>query len=150
MGNSISLDQFYSIESNPTVYGLACEHLAERSFQPHLLCGICLPRTQIAASSGELAPGYTNPVPLDDLMGYVLRAFERFARPGPAGCSEPHGIGRTFLRPFADPPRCYVVLKNLPSVHCPCLTLLQNDPRFQVLELSRERLGFCIAQFDPA
>jgi len=147
VGNAISLDQFYSIEFNPAAYALACEHLAERSFQPHLLCGICLPQT---AGSHQPEPDHTIPAPVDDLLGYVLRAFEGAPDLVLLDAGSPKALAELAYALSLIRARCYIVLKNFPGLHCPCLASLQSDLRLQILELSHEKLGFCIAQFDPA
>ena len=141
--NAITLDHVYSIESNPAHYAQACERLAERGFRPHLLCGSPLP----GQNGAEQSAGPH----VDDLLGYVLRAFNGTPDLVLLDASTPTSFAELTYALSLIRARCYIAIKG-PShgSQCRCLALLQDDSRFQVLELSTHQDNFCLAQFDPA
>jgi hypothetical protein len=141
--NAISLEGFYSIELDPGLYTQACEYLTPRGYQPHLLRGLSVPRNKMAASA-------SHPDALDDLLGYVMTAFKGEPDVVLVNSANSQGLSEFEYLLSMIKSRCYVVLSDLFHVkHLRSLQLMQSDPRFQVLDLSRDGFGFCVAQFDP-
>lgn len=144
--NAITLDDLYSIEADTSAYPIACEHLAERSLCPHLLCGMALPRTHLPSDVRQQTPETT----IDDLLGYVLRAFAGKPDLLLIDAHSPSAFAELTYALSLIRSRSYIAIKGMrQGAKCNCISLMQHDARFQVLELSSNE-GFCLAQFDPA
>ena len=174
-GNGLPIDQFYTIEVNPAFYMQACDNLAARGFKPRLLRGLSVPRALLPTQADiqrETLDAVADPTvfidhdparrvfhyhkethfpdALDDLLGYVLRSFEgapdflMLDSAGHMGFIE-FQYALTLLK---SP--CYLALDDVYHIkHCRSLKLIQSDSRFKLLELSKEKFGYCVAQFTP-
>lgn len=173
--NGIPTDQFFSIEVNPTFYGQAYENLAGLGFKPRLLRGLSVPRGMLpteadiqretldAVADASVFIDHqpdkrvfyyhkeTNfPNELDDLLGFVIRSMD--GAPDLVMLDSGGHIGyvefQYALTLIKHP--CYFALDDVFHIkHCRSLKAIQSDSRFKLLELSREKFGFCIAHFTP-
>jgi predicted O-methyltransferase YrrM len=142
--NAISLDGFYSIELDPGLYTQACEYLTPRGYQPHLLRGLGVPR-------GRLTSVANHPDAIDDLLGYVMTALNGEPDVVLVNSANSQGLVEFEYLLSLIKSRCFVILADLHHIKHPrSLQLMQTDPRFTMIDLSREGFGFCIAHFDPA
>jgi predicted O-methyltransferase YrrM len=140
--NALPVDGLYSIERDAGLYAQACENLATRGFAPHLLHGMSIPRGLVSSVTAA-------PEVVDDLAGYVLRAFTPDLVLVHA--AESLGVVEFDYALSLIRSRSYVVLSDLYHVRgYRILQMMQNDERFQILDLARAHFGYCIAQFDPA
>ena len=143
--NGLSEDQFYSIEVNPNYYAQAWTNLGQRGFHPRLLRGLSIPRSMLPAQAD---PETHFPDQLDDLLGFVLRTqrpeFVMLDSAGALGFIEfQYAIGL-----LKSP--CYVALNGVcESKHARSLALIEADGRFKLLEMSRDKGGWCMAHFKP-
>jgi predicted O-methyltransferase YrrM len=173
--NQLSTDQFFSIEVNPNFYSQAFENLKGQGFKPRLLRGLSVPRALLPSEADiqretvdqvadrsvfidhqpEKRVFYYQketdfPNELDDLLGFVIRAmngapdFVMLDSAGHMGFVEFQYAISLIKRP------CYFALDDVFHIkHCRSLAAIQADSRFKLLEVSREKFGFCIAHFNP-
>jgi hypothetical protein len=159
--NGLPIDEFYSIEANPNFYAQAWNNLGQRGFRPRLLRGLSIPRSLLPAE-GELRRTYSAdqtaalqqeayfPDALDDLLGFVLGNFD--GAPDFLLLDSAEHLGfiefqYAFSR-IKGP--CYLALNGVrPIKHARGLQVVENDPRFKLLELSLENGGYCLAHFSP-
>jgi hypothetical protein len=167
--------RFYSIEVNPRNVVRARENLARRGLAVEILNGLSVPRAllptleQIEQSlvKSVLADGlvvdheetdrarmYFNetdfPELPDDLLGQVLREFDE--RPDLVLLDSGGHMGFIEFRYLIDSVRapCVIALDDIGHVkHFRSYGTIQRDERFEVLSVSEEKFGFCIARFDP-
>jgi hypothetical protein len=176
--NDLPLRDVYSIEVNPGFYAQACENLAARGFAgpgPHLLRGLSVPRALLPTEADirretlervpdasifidhqpEMRVHYYQkethfPDAVDDLLGYVLRNFDHapdFFLLDSAG--HMGFIEFQYTLSLVKAP-CHFALDDVYHIkHHRSLQLIMTDPRFTLLDLSREKFGFCLARFDP-
>lgn len=166
---------FFSIEVNPKHHSRALQHIEQQQYNVRLLNGLSLPRNLLpsreeidaqyvrAAVPGAQFVDHTpeSRVELyyretdysflpDDLLGQTLAEFG--GRPdfvlldsgGHVGFAEfQYAIGKI----KGD---CWIALDDIFHVkHARSYALMQNDPRFTIRTVSREKFGFCIAHFSP-
>ena len=143
--NEFSADQFYSIEVNPNYYAQAWGNLSNRPVHPRLLRGLSIPRNMLPSEQPETH----FPDALDDLLGYVLRTFDRapdfvlLDSAGPLGLIELKYALSIIKAP------CHIGLNNVQGTHGPGLQFMQSDARFKLVEINRDKAGYCIAFFTP-
>jgi len=143
--NGLARDQFYSLEVNPNFYAQAWTNLGQRGFHPRLLRGLSIPRSMLPAG----ADAETHfPEALDDLLGFVLRNlapdFMLLDSAAALGFIEFQYAVSLLKSP------CYLALNGVcESKHARSLSVIESDPRFKLLEMSREKTGWCVAHFKP-
>ena len=173
--NALPLDHFFTIEVNPAFYAQACENLASRGFKPRLLRGLSVPRALLPTEADIRRDTLDQvadptlfidhqpdqrvfhyhkethfPAELDDLLGFVLRSmdgtpdFVMLDSAGHMGFIEFQYAITQIKAP------CYFALDDVYHIkHHRSLQHIQSDPRFKLLELSKEKFGFCLARFEP-
>ncbi len=165
-----------SIEVNPEFQAKARKNLAERGFFPRLLSGLSVPRrllpteADIQRETLDAPPDASIfidhqpekrvfyyrketdfPEAAEDLLGQVLREFGGApdfvmldSRAGHMGFVEFEYVLGLIQKP------CVLALDDVYHVkHFRSLQMMQQDGRFGIVELSREKFGFCIAEFRP-
>lgn len=143
--NEFSADQFYSIEVNPNFYAQAWANLSNRPVHPRLLRGLSIPRNLLPSEQAETH----FPEALDDLLGYVIRTFDR--APDFVLLDSASSLGLIELQyalSLIKAP-CHIGLNNLQGTHGPGLQFMQSDARFKLVEVNRDKTGYCIAHFTP-
>ena len=173
--NGLPIGGFYSIEVNPAFYAQACDNLAGRGFRPHLLSGLSVPRSLLPAEDDirrETLDQIEDPTvfvdhepakrvhyykketdfpdALDDLLGHVMRWFDHapdFVMLDSAG--HMGFVEFQYALSLIKAP-CYIALDDVYHIkHHRSLKRMQTDGRFKILELSREKFGYCVAHFAP-
>ena len=159
--NRLPIDEFYSIEVNPNYYAQAWTNLGQCGFRPRLLRGLSIPRGLLpseaelrGAFSAEQAAALRReayfPDALDDLLGFVLGNFD--GAPDFLFLDSAEHLGfiefQYAVSRLKGP--CYLGLNGVrPTKHARSLQVVESDPRFQLLELSLENGGYCLAHFTP-
>lgn len=172
--NDLPLERFYSIEVNPSVYSQACENLGARGHYPHLLRGLSVPRgllpteadirrETVEVNDAAIGVDYARevrvqsyqketdyPDAVDDLLRYVIQSFK--GAPDLVILDSAGHLGFVefqYVLSLIDS-RCYFALEGVNQVkHYRSLQHIQGDGRFQLVDVSREKSGFCLALFDP-
>jgi hypothetical protein len=158
--NDLPADQFYSIEVNPNFYAQAWTHLGQRGYHPRLLRGLSIPRSLLPGEA-ELRRSMTEqaaaalrretyfPEALDDLLGFVLGNFDH--APDFLFLDSAEHLGFIeFQYAFSRiQTPCYLALNGVRQKHAPSLQAVVADPRFQLLEVSLDQDGYCLAHFRP-
>lgn len=167
--------QFFSIEVNPKHAARARQNLSLRGLEVEILNGLSVPRQllpsleQIEANlvQSVLADGLVvdheepdrarlyfsetdYPDLPDDLLGHVLRQFDD--RPDFVLLDSGGHMGFVEFRYLIDSVRapCVIALDDIGHVkHFRSYGTIERDDRFEVLTVSEEKFGFCIARFDP-
>lgn len=166
---------FFTIEVNPKYHAQARAYLESKGYSVKPLCGLSIPRRllpdreQISFSllqvAGEESIFVDHPdsvraeryyqetdfpnVP-DDLLGRCLEAFD--GRPDFVLLDSAGHLGwiefQYLLERLKGP--CILALDDIYHVkHYRSFQRMQKDKRFEILTVSKEKFGFCIARFDP-
>jgi cephalosporin hydroxylase len=166
---------FYSIEVNPKFHQWAISNLAKRGLSVAVLNGLSVPRrmlptiqqierqyvTDVEADDvfvdheeADRAIRYFSetdfPNANDDLLGVCLADFEY--RPDFVLLDSGGHMGHVeflYLLPLLRD-TCYIALDDIYHVkHHQSFKQVQSDPRFELVAVSEEKFGFCIARFTP-
>lgn len=165
---------FYSIEVNPAFCDRARANLARQGLEITVLNGLSIPRAllptleQIASQfteqprddiyidheEADRAARYFNethfPDAGDDLLGVCLKEFDY--RPDFLLLDSGGHMGSVefgYVLPLLRGP-CHIALDDIYHVkHHGSFQKVQADPRFELIAVSEEKFGFCIARFTP-
>lgn len=166
---------FFSIEVNPHNFRKALSNLARQSLVVSVLNGLSVPRC-LLPSMEQIEQYYVHnvetdgifvdheearramlyhqetdyPDALDDLLGRCVRECE--GRPDFVLLDSGGHMGYVEFRyvlPLIHGP-CHIALDDIYHVkHHRSFRELQQDPRFELVAVSEEKFGFCIAKFTP-
>jgi len=166
---------FYSIEINPRFYQRAVANLAKRDLQVAVLNGLSVPR-RLLPSIHQIERRYVTEVEADGIFvdhEEIDRAAKYFAETDfPNAAEDLLGV---CLKDFNYTPDfvlldsgghmghvefeylvpllrgvCHIALDDIYHVkHSQSFRRMQGDPRFELIAVSEEKFGFCIARFMP-
>ena len=175
--NNLTGAIFYSVECNPEHHRQALENLGKSGLLPFVkpLLGVSVPRSLLPDAAAirletienvsgdifvdhsedkriELYLNETNyPNLAEDLLGRCLRECE--GKPGLLLLDSAGHMGNVefhyVLKLLRGP--CYIALDDIRHVkHAASLAQMKADPRFEVLAVTDEKFGSCLARFTPA
>jgi cephalosporin hydroxylase len=166
---------FFSIEVNPHNYRKSLANLAKQNLAVSVLNGLSVPR-QLLPSREQIEQHYVREVEADgifvdheeaqramlyhketdypdapdDLLGRCLKNFN--CRPDFVLLDSGGHMGHVEFRyvlPLIKAP-CHIALDDIYHVkHHRSFQELGDDPRFELVAVSEEKFGFCIAKFMP-